>query len=104
MAPCSAQTDSAGICGRTDIVRNAILQKLPDVSDCAVVTDTQLASITGEMVMLDNGAITMNDGDFEGLSNLEVLYLHYNDLSSLPEDVFDGLASLREMYTSITTR
>ena len=78
-------TQDSGICGRTEIVRDAILRKLPGVSACADVTGTHLASITGEIIMLDNGTITLQDGDFEGLSNLDVLYLHYNDLSSVPE-------------------
>ena len=94
----SAAAQDSGICGRTEIVRDAILRKLPDVSACSDVTGTHLASITGEMIMLDNGTITLQDGDFEGLSNLDVLYLHYNDLSSIPEDALDGLTGLEELF------
>ena len=93
----NSESDS-GICDRTEIVRNAILKELSDVSDCADVTDTHLASITGEIIMLDNGTITLQDGDFEGLSNLDVLYLHHNDLSSVPEDALDGLTGLEDLY------
>ena len=98
--PASAQGSEAesGICGRTEIVRNAILKKLSDVSDCADVTATHLAGITGEMIMLDNGIITLQDGDFAGLSNLDVLYLHHNDLSSVPADALDGLTGLEDLY------
>ena len=88
---------SAGICDRTEFVRNAILLKLPDVDDCADVTDAHLAGIA-ELVMLDLGTITVEDGDFAGLSALRVLYLHHNDLSSLPENALDGLTSLEELY------
>ena len=35
--PEAAQTEG-GICDRTEQVRNEILDKLPDISDCALVT------------------------------------------------------------------
>ena len=98
VASAQSSGSDSGICDRTEIVRNAILQELPDVSDCADVTDTHLASITGEIIMLDKGTITLQDGDFEGLSNLDVLYLHHNDLSSIPEDALDGLTGLEDLY------
>ena len=40
----------------------------------------------------------MKGGDFNGLSNLEVLYLGYNPLKILPEDIFKELKSLRVLY------
>ena len=89
--------DSAGIRDRTDIVRNGIPLRLPDVAGCADVADAELASITGEIVMLDNGTITLEDGDFAGLSIMEIPYLHHNDLSSLPENVLDGLTAPEEL-------
>ena len=89
---------ASGICGRTEAVRDAILRKLSDVSDCANVTDTHLSGIAGEIILSDFDSITLKDGDFAGLSSLEVLYLHRNDLSSVPEDALDGLTGLEELY------
>ena len=44
---------------------------------------------------LSNNALTWLPVDvFDGLSNLDRLYLYQNDLTSLPEDIFDGLSSL----------
>ena len=99
--PIQAQTLGSstpdGICDRTEFVRNKILLKLPDVDDCADVTDSHLAGIT-ELIMLDHGTITVKDGDFAGLSALQIMYLHHNDLSSLPDNVLDGLTALEELY------
>ena len=40
-----ASANSAGICDRTAQVRETILDQLPDTSDCAAVTDTDLSGI-----------------------------------------------------------
>ena len=45
----STYTAPTGICERTAAVQTAILAKIPSVSDCALVTDEQLAAITGEL-------------------------------------------------------
>ena len=86
----SAETDTAGICDRTQEVHEAILDKLTGISDCADVTNSDLSGITGEIVILDNESISLPDGDFQGLSNLEVLYISHNGLGALPQDVLDG--------------
>ena len=96
-----AQADShstSGICARTQQVQDAILAKLSDVSDCANVTDANLSGIGGEIIIYDNDGLTLQDGDFTGLSNLDTLYVHHNGLSALPEDVFDGLSALTTLY------
>ena len=85
---------AAGICGRTEQVRDAILGKISGVTDCALVTDAHLAAIAGTMD-LDAKAITaLAAGDFDGLTSLEELGLHNNSLSSLPAEVFDELTAL----------
>ena len=48
-----ALAQTAGICDRTQEVRDAILTKLSDVSDCANVTDTHLGGITGDLTLSD---------------------------------------------------
>ena len=95
--PVSAQTET-GICGRTQQVREAILKKVPDVTDCAAVTDSSLSAITGTMIIADVALLTLQDGDFAGLSGLEFLYMKLNNLSILPGDIFDGLTGLKELY------
>ena len=47
--PADTEPASAGICGRTPQVRDAILNRLSDVSQCADVTVDHLASIDGEL-------------------------------------------------------
>ena len=91
--PAIAQ-NSASICSRTQQVQTAILAELPDVSDCALVTSTNLAGIT--MLNLGSQSITaLQAGDFDGLSSLQALDLGNNQLSTLPEGVFNGLSSLQ---------
>ena len=45
-----------------------------------------------------NNLSSLPEGVFDGLSNLETLWLDGNNLSSLPEGVFDGLSNLQELW------
>ena len=94
---------SSGICGRTQKVQDAILAKLSDVSDCANVTDSHLAGITGDLTLSDNSISALKTGDFKGLSGLEQLYLDTNDLSDLPDGIFEGLESLDTLWLNFNT-
>ena len=94
---------SSGICNRTQEVRDAILAKLSDVSDCANVTDSHLAGITGDLTLSDKGISALKAGDFKGLSGLEQLYLDTNDLSDLPDGIFEGLESLDTLWLNFNT-
>ena len=60
---------ASGICDRTAQVRDAILEMLPDTSDCALVTDMNLGGIT-RLWLSEKGITTLKSGDFSGLSNL----------------------------------
>ena len=54
---------------------------------------------SGRVCNLSSKEITsLSSGDFDGLSDLLILYLNKNDLSSLPEDIFAGLSNLRRLY------
>ena len=89
---------SSGICDRTQEVRDAILAELPDVSDCANVTDSHLAGITGDLTLSNQSISALKAGDFQGLTTLEQLYLNNNDLSVLPDGIFEGLESLDTLW------
>ena len=91
-------TDMAGICGRTEQVRDGILALLPNVSDCELVTAEDLAGITGSLLLINKGITGLKSGDFQGLANLQALHLERNSLTALPTDVFDGLASLNTLH------
>ena len=91
---------ASGICDRTEQVRDAILEMLDHVSDCADVTAADLSGITGFLWVVSNEALTLKSGDFASLDNLRTLYLYENQLSALPEDVFAGLGSLEELWLS----
>ena len=85
---------NAGICPRTAAVQTAILDKIPGVTDCAVVTNEQLAAITGSLDLARASVDTLAAGDFDGLTSLTHLYLENNRLAALPAGVFNDLNSL----------
>ena len=83
-----------GICDRTAEVRNHLLGLISEVSDCAEVTNTHLAEVTGALVLSSNRISTLKAGDFAGLNAVSFLYLNGNNLMTLPLGVFDGLDAL----------
>ena len=93
LAPAQAQAQTAGICGRTAAVRNAILGEISGVSDCALVTDEHLAAI-GQLNIPPGSTTALAAGDFDGLTALTELYISGNILTTLPAGVFDDLTSL----------
>ena len=85
---------TAGICGRTEAVRDAIVALISGVTSCADVTDTHLAAITGTLSLGQAGITALAAGDFDGLTALTTLSLANNSLTTLPDGVFDGLTAL----------
>ena len=89
---------AAGICGRTDAVRDALMALVPGASGCADVTAAHLAAITGLLDLSGQNITALAAGDFAGLTALDgFCYLFDNDLTTLPDDVFDGLTALMEL-------
>ena len=86
----------SGICGRTPVVRDAILAALSDNPDCADVTDddARLAGITGALGLDNQGITELHQDDFAGLTGLTELDLSSNALTELPTGLFDDLTAL----------
>ena len=86
----------AGICDRTPQVRDGIVEAIPGVNDCALVTAQHLSSIT--RLHLGGREIEgLKAGDFSGLTILENLNLQQNQLTTLPTGVFNGLTGLEQL-------
>ena len=85
---------NAGICARTEAVRDALLAEIAGVTDCALVTDTHLAAITGTLDLDREDITVLAAGDFDGLTALTQLDLESNELTALPAGVFDELTAL----------
>ncbi len=104
-APTATETvldPTVGICGRTPQVRDALVALIPVVSNCADVTATHLAAITGTLELSGQQitALAVGDfavGDFVGLTSLTHLSLYSNALTTLPTGVFDELTALTEL-------
>ena len=77
-----------GICGRTPQVRAALLSLIPEVTDCALVTEAHLSTIRDTLNVRKQEITALKAGDFAGLSNLNVLRLGSNSLTALPEGIF----------------
>ena len=92
-------TPTPGICDRTQIVYEIIVDHLSDRDDCAAVTVANLAGIT--TLQMDNQNIaTMKEGDLGGLRELTYLSLVGNTFTTLPALVFGDLVSLETLLLS----
>ena len=113
-APGGGTRQLSSICDRTAQVQDAIVAAIDGVSDCADVTTTQLASVTGtgvfsgltklkNLLLRDNALTSLPAGVFSGLEELGLLDLHNNDLTSLPDGVFSGLDGADSFSNCATT-
>ena len=84
-----------GICDRTALVRDAIVDLIPGVHTCSAVTDADLAAITATLNLNRTGISSLRSGDFSGLGSLRSLLLAGNQLTALPADIFSGLVGVR---------
>ena len=83
-----------GICDRTRQVREEILDMISGVTDCADVTDDNLASITGQLRLAHTGIHELKPGDFGGLTKLTELRLYSDPITELPDGIFSDLSAL----------
>ena len=95
--PGKAAAQIVPVCDRTPEVRDVIVEKIPDVSECGDVTEAHLAVITGFLdlegphliwgfrVGRPNPIPELKAGDFSGLPSLEGLQLQHNNLRRCPQ-------------------
>ena len=95
-----AQTNTEGICGRTEGIRRAIVAAAPGVDSCSNVGNTHLAALTGTLDASSSSAGDLSAGDLDGLTSIEVLDLSDNSISFMPSHIFDDMAELREVNLS----
>ena len=81
---------TAGICGRTEQVRTAILARISGVTALRRMSPMPISPrITGSLDLRNENITALAAGDFDGLTALTSLWLQDNSLSTLPDDVFD---------------
>ena len=95
--------DKPGICGRTQVVQDAILAALTGSPTCEAVTDTQLASVTYlEISRYPHSSVL--PADFAGLTGLTSLIFFFSTaLTTVPDDAFADLTSLETLIVSLVT-
>ena len=81
------------VADRTPQVRDAIVAAVPNVTDAADVTKSQVAAIT-RLNLRNKGISKLKIGDFSGMTALTNLNLFGNRLHSLPAETFNGLTAL----------
>ena len=91
---------TAGVCGRTPAVRDALIARF-GVTLCGAVSDANLASIT-DLSLSGQEFTALAAGDFAGLTSLETLRLTNTALTTLPDRVFDGLNALTNLVVNGT--
>ena len=92
------------VCDRSDFVREVLVKHLQDNSDPNGSCETA-HSILGslfEIGFVGEGENIENfkDGDFSGLSELEILRIHNNQVGRLPVSIFQELSRLRGLALS----
>ena len=95
-----------GICNRTPAVRDALLEKLPHISECKDATAIFLGGISGTLdlshpsTFVSSALTELKSWDFHTLSGLEGLNLSGNQITSMSNEAFMDLESLLELNVS----
>ncbi len=95
----SIETDRSwlDVCERTAQVRDVIIGSVEGIDDCSGLTEAHLSKITS-IDLSGQGIKSFNVGDFSGLSALKLLKLGDNQLTGIPEGLFDDLPALQYLY------
>ena len=94
-----------GICDRTLVVQEGLLEKIAGVTDCRAVTISHLEGVSGTLDLSHPSVVTtalteLKDWDFRDLSGLEGLDLSGNKVTSMSNEAFMDLESLVELDVS----
>ena len=101
-------TISTGICARTPQVQTALVAAISGAGNCAEVTTTQLAALTGSLDLSADAAAlasspaigALKPGDFAGLTELTGLALGDQSLTALVAGTFTGLGKVTSLDLS----
>ena len=79
-AQSSASAQEAGVCDRTEAVRDALVASIADAGTCADVTAAHLSAVT-QVDLRHRDLTALSAGDLGGLAALAHLYLQGNHLT-----------------------
>ena len=88
----AVSAQSGGVCDRQNAVQHAILEALPDTSDCSEVTDDMLRGIGGALDLSGQELATIAATDLAKLAGVTSIDLSDNQLSSVPADLFGQIS------------
>ena len=87
------QQTPVNICSRTAEVQTAILALVPGAT-CSTITSTQLAGVTGTLVVTGYNSASIVPGDFAGLTMLTRLVINDSPLlTTLPGNAFSEVTT-----------
>ena len=87
------------ICDRTPEVEAWILSSLSSGTDCAAVTEEQLAEIQAPLEISGYSSPSIVPGDFAGLTGLSSVTIRNSpDLTGVPENAFSRIPNLGQLY------
>ena len=89
-----------GVCDRTPLVRDALVDALASVNYCWAVTTSDLSGIR-RLQLAGQGAqrlLELRAADFSGLTGLTQLSVVNHNLTNLPANLFAGLTALRRLW------
>eukprot|EP00903_Cladosiphon_okamuranus_P017814 g16394.t1 len=106
-SPCLDPTDTEYSCEEVDYINGSIWLSGCDITDddvdgghLASCLDNVGRELILALSLSFNDLTTLPAGIFEGLTSLEILYLPENALTTLPAGIFEGLTALRSLSLS----
>ncbi len=90
------QQTVVNICDRTPEVQTAILVMVSGAT-CSTITSTQLAGITGALVIVNYSSTSIDPSEFAGLTGVEELLFLHSAIETLHPGAFQDLTSLEKL-------